>query len=40
MLTKDFCEMTTSDKTRYTCDIVRPVGKLLVVWLLFGGFFL
>lgn len=39
MLTKDLCEMTTY-KTRYTCDIVRPVGKLLIVGLLFGDFFL
>lgn len=40
MLTKDLCEMTTSAKTSYTCDIVRPVGKLLIVGLLFWSFFL
>lgn len=39
MLTKDLCDMTTSAKTRYTCDIVRPVGKLSIVELLFWFLF-
>lgn len=39
MLAKDFCEMTTFAKTKSTCDIVRPVGKLLIVALLCWVFF-
>lgn len=39
MFTKDLGEMTISAKTRYTCDIVRPVGRLLIIGLLFGLFF-
>lgn len=39
MLTKDLPDMTTSAKTRYTCGIVRPVGKLSIVELLFWVFF-